>query len=223
MSGSPAESPGSGLECRALSVVFAALASCAAPARAPATVQGRDPAQVPPELAAYDRQVTFGAGLRSMEDEDFGELDGQFALTLDYCEPIDLGALRLEGGMHYSYDDAHGTSGGESVRLHGRSFELSLGLNLSHLLGRVRPYVGVGVALLHLDLRGIDEDVDLVFEDEEATVGGYAKGGLLFQVTRTSHLGFEFRHFEGGDVSLDGADLATGYDQFLILLGTSFE
>jgi len=208
---------------RSLAVlVLAALASCASPARPPAARQ-RDPFPAATELAVYGRQVSFGAGVRAFEDVDFGALDDQVALTLDYCEPMQLGALRLEGGMHYSYDEADGTSGGQDVRLKGKSFELSMGVNFSHLVGRFRPYAGIGAALLFLELRGIDEDVDVLFDDQDLTVGAYAKAGLFFQVSRTSHLGFEVRHFEGGDVTLDGADLATSYDQLLLILGTSFE
>jgi hypothetical protein len=202
-------------------VLVIALASCAAP-----SIQAQprqDPFRAPPPLAVYGRQVSFGVGLRTFEDEDFGELDDQVAWTLDYCEPMQAGALRLEGGMHYSYDDASGTSGGEDVRLKSKTFELSVGVNLSQLAGRFRPYMGIGASLLFLELRALDEDVDVLFDDDELTVGGYAKAGLLFQVTRTSHLGVEFRHFEGGDVTLDGQDLGTSYDQLLFVLGTSFE
>lgn len=205
-----------------------ALASCASPLQASATprhgIEARqDPFPALPELAVYGRQLSLGTGLRSFEDEDFGRLDDQIALALDYCEPMELGALRLEGGLHYSYDEADGTSGGQDVRLRGQSFELSVGLNFSQRLGRFRPYLGLGAAFQFLELRGIDKERDLIFDDDDVAVGGYAKGGVLFQVSRTSHVGIEIRHFEGGDVTLDGTDLATSYDQFLLVFGTSFE
>lgn len=171
----------------------------------------------------YGRQVNFGAGVRTFEDPDFGALDDQVALTLDYCEPMRLGALRLEGGMHYTYDEADGTAGGQDVRLKGKTLELSMGVNFCRLVGRFRPYVGIGASLLFLELRGIDVDVDLLFDDQDLTAGGYAKAGLLFQVSYTSHVGIEVRHFEGGDVTLDGADLGTSSDQLLFVLGTSFQ
>jgi hypothetical protein len=209
-------------------LLCAALAGCAAPVQTipgPQRVVRFEEDAFPPrgDLAVHGRQVNFGSGLRSFEDPDFGRLDDQIALTLDYCEPMDLGALRLEGGMHYSYDEADGTSGGQDVRLHGQAFELSVGLNFAHLLGRLRPYVGFGAAFQFLELRGIDEERDLVFDDDDVAIGGYAKGGLLFQVSRTNHLGIEIRHFEGGDVTLDGTDLETSYDQVLLVFGTSFE
>jgi hypothetical protein len=201
-------------------------ASCSAVApRSPSAavvVQGEDPFPALTEIAESGRQLNFGAGLRSFEDEAFGRLDDQVALMLDYCEPMGFEALRLEGGLHYSYDEADGNSGGQAVRLKGQSFELSAGLNASKLFGRVRPYLGLGGSLLFVNLRGIDEDVDLIFDDDDVTVGGYAKAGILLQVSRTSHVGVEFRHFEGGDVTLDGTELGTGYEQFVLVFGTSF-
>jgi hypothetical protein len=184
---------------------------------------GQDPFPALTDLALHGRQLNFGAGLRSYADEDFGGLDDQVALVLDYCEPMGLDSLRLEGGLHFTYDEADGTSSSGDVRLHGQTLELSVGVNYSVLAGRARPYVGLGGSLAWLDLRGLDDDLDVVFDDTDAAVGGYVKGGLLFQVTRTSHVGVELRHFEGGDVSLDGSELGTSYDQFLFVFGTSFE
>lgn len=199
-----------------------ALASCVfPPTYEPMRREEKPP--VRPDLPTHGRQLSFGAGLRGFSDEQFGALDDQFAVALDYCEPLGLGALRLEGGMHYSYDDATGTAGGETTHLDAWTFELLVGANLSHQLGRLRPYIGAGVGLLFLDLRAVDEDVDVLFQDGEGTVGFYAKAGLLLQVTPASHVGLEFRHFEGGDVTLDGTEVGTDNDEVLIVLGSSFE
>ena len=198
-----------------------ALAGCVVPVR---TVDLRQDEAAPGgELTTRGRQLNFGAGQRSYEDEDFGALDDQFALALDYCEPMGLGPLRLEGGMHYSWDEATVTSGGQQTHLDAWTFELLVGANLSHQIGRFRPYVGAGAALLFLDVRGVDDDVDFLFDDGEGTIGGYVKAGLLFQVRPGSHLGLELRHFEGGDVELDGTELDSSHDELLIVFGTSFE
>lgn len=198
-------------------------ASCAAAPQEDDFFAGRNLLDSKGNLAQLGRQLNFGAGVRRLEDADFGRLDGPILLALDYCEPMGLESVRLEGGLHYTYDEADGTSGGQAVRLKGETLELSAGLNYSYLLARLRPYLGFGASLLFLNLRGIDEDVDAVFDDDDATVGGYAKAGLLFQVSRTSHVGLEFRHFEGGGVTLDGTDLGTNYDQFVLVFGTSLE
>ncbi len=169
------------------------------------------------------RQFDCSIGLREFEDSAFGRLDGPVVFALDYCEPIGLERVRLEGGLQYTYDEADGTSAGQGVRLKGETFEVSAGLNYMYVFGRVRPYLGFGGSILSLDLRGIDEDVDLVFDDDDLTAGGYAKAGVLLQISPKSHLGLEYRHFEGGEASLDGTDLSTNYDQFLVVFGTSFQ
>jgi len=201
-------------------LVLAALATlgCAA-----SPSQDLDPVRPPSGPIVLARQLSFGAGVLSYEDEGFGDLDDQRVFTIDYCEPMELGALRLEGGLHWAYDDSHETVGGQDVRLRGRTFDASVGVNLSQSFGRLRPYFGVGGSLLFLELRAVDEATDTVFDDDEVTAGAYAKAGMLFQVTRTAHVGIEFRHFEGGDVTLEGADLDTSNDEILFLLGTSFE
>lgn len=200
------------------------LAGCATTAQEQDWRDGwkREPFPALTELATEGRQVNAGVGLRSFQDPGFGRLDDQLALTLDYCEPMGLGALRLEGGLHYSYDEADGNSGGQDVRLKGQDLELSVGLNYSLPLARLRPYAGCGVAFQFLNLRGVDQGAGTVFDDDDAAIGGYLKGGLLLQITRTSHVGLELRHLEGGDVSLDGTDLATDYDQVVIVFGNSF-
>lgn len=181
-----------------------------------------DPFSALTELAVHGRQVQFGVGMRSYEDPDYGRLDDQLALALDYCEPMGFERLRLEGGLHYTHDEADDQrTGGEDVRLSATTLELSAGVNWSILVGRLRPYVGGGAAVQFLNLRGLDDEADALFDDDDASFGGYLKAGIALQVSRTSHIGLEARHFEGGDVDLDGTELGTTYDQFLIVFGTS--
>jgi opacity protein-like surface antigen len=198
-----------------LAAPLAALAGCSAPARS------QDAPGAPLRMESL-RQLNFGVGARLFEDEEFGKLDDHVAFTLDYCEPIGFDRLRLEGSFHYTYDEADGSSGGEDVDLDADTFELSMGLNYSRQLGRVRPYVGAGASILFLEVVGIDEEFDLVFADDDATIGGYLKAGVLLQVTPSAHVGIEFRHFEGGDASFDQTELETSYDQIVFVFGTSF-
>lgn len=211
---------------RLLLLVLVLAPSCAAQRRAPTSLPARqlehDPFESLTELAIKGRQLQFGVGLRGYTDEDFGKLDDQVALALDYCEPMGFERLRLEGGIHYTHDEADDSrSGGEDVRLSASTLELSAGVNWSVLVGRLRPYVGGGAALQFLNLRGLDDESDTVFDDDDASVGGYLKAGIAFQVSRTSHIGLELRHFEGGDVDLDATELGTSYDQVMMVFGTA--
>jgi len=195
-------------------------ASCAA--SAPTRQAEQDSPSSTVSLPESGRQIQISAGLRSYTDEIYGQLDDQVAFALDYCEPMGFERLRLEGGIHYSYDDASDQrSGGEDVRLSAATVEISAGFNWSILVGRLRPYVGGGGAMQFLNLRGLDEENDAVFDDDDASVGGYAKVGVAFQVSPTTYVGLDFRHFEGGDVNLDGTEVGTSYDQVMMVFGTA--
>ena len=95
-------------------------ASCAA------FVQGGElPAEDP---APSGRQSNFLVGLRSFEDDGFGRLDDQIYFGLDYCAPIGPEPVRLEGGVHYSFDTANDAlASGEGVELEAETLELSAG------------------------------------------------------------------------------------------------
>ena len=176
----------------------------------------------PDDVATRGRQLNFGFGARQLDDEGFERIDDQAVFSVDYCEVLELGALRLEGGAHWAEDDATVTIAGQSVHLESEAWELSIGLNYSVLLGRLRPYVGLGAAVQFLEIDGFDEAAGSAFDDDDVAPGAYAKAGLLLQVTRTSHVGVEYRHLEGGSVRIDGTSLDTDYDQVLLVLGMGF-
>ncbi len=202
--------------CRsALGLASALLCACAA---VPERSEHRQPTS---DLALRGRQTNLVVGLRMFEDSAWDQLDDQALFALDYAEPIALGATRLEGGLHYSWDEANGTlAGGGGVGLHSQTFEASAGLNSAVRIGRLRPYIGFGAALLFVDVKG--EEAGIVFRDSDVTGGGYLKGGLLLQVSPTTHFGLEYRHLEGGQVSFGSDEASTNYDQFALVFGTSF-
>ena len=175
-------------------------------------------------LAVHGRQLNFGAGVRSFEDEELRPARRPIVLTLDYCEPMGLepAAPRGRPALHLR----RGTttrSGGQDVRLKGETFEPSAGLNYSFLLsGACGPTRASAPRSCSSTCAGSTRTWTAVFDDDDATVGAYVKAGRLLQVSPTSHVGVEFRHLEGGDVSLDGTDLDTGYDQVVLVFGTSF-
>ena len=204
-----------------LAGLVAALNACAADGpRVPR--QDTGPALLSGPLATHGRQLSFGVGARSLDDEAFEDIDDQTVFAIDYCEVLGLGALRLEGGAHWAEDDARATVMGQDVRLESETWELSLGLNYGLLLGRLRPYVGLGAAVQFLELDGFDQAAGSAFDDDEVAPGVYVKAGLLLQVTQGSHVGLEFRHLEGSSVRIDGTSLDTDYDQFLLVLGMGF-
>lgn len=199
----------------------AALCACAADGpRVPRQETGPEPLSGP--VASHGRQLSFGFGARSLDDENLEDIDDQTVFAIDYCEVLGLGALRLEGGAHWAEDDARATVMGQEVRLESETWELSLGLNYGLLLGRLRPYVGLGASVQFLELDGFDQAAGSAFDDDEVAPGVYLKAGLFLQVTQGSHVGLEFRHLEGASVRIDGTSLDTDYDQFLLVLGMGF-
>ena len=95
-------------------MLLAGLAGCSA--QQYAQEYDQDPFPALSDLALHGRQLNAGVGMRDFGDAEFGRLDQPIVLSLDYCEPMGLDTLRLEGGAHYTYDEADGTSSGQDVR-----------------------------------------------------------------------------------------------------------
>ena len=205
--------PGQAGAWRSLALLAALAAGCKTPVPAD---------RLPDEDVAWrGRQTNLIAGVRSFDDERWEPLEDQVLFGIDYCEPIGLRAVRLEAGFQYSWDESSASlPGGVGVSLHAETFEFSAGLNASYPLGRLRPYVGGGAALLFSDTKIIDQGA--IVRDDDTTMGGYAKGGLLFQVSQIAHIGVEYRKFFGGTISLSNDEVDSDAGQVAIVFGTSF-
>ena len=160
-------------------------------------------------------------GLRSFEDPDWEPLEDQPMLALEYAEAVGSGFLWLEGGMRYAFDQDDVPDGFDTRPVDVETFELSIGVLKSIPLGSLplRPYIGGGGGLLFAD---IDEEDDDFVGADDATVGGYLKAGLVLQLSPRTHIGFEVRYFDGGELSLDGLELDSQSTQAALVLGTSF-
>ncbi len=195
------------------------LAGCSA---APRENHDEEPALSPDALAERGRQLNLAFGLRSFDEDDWENLADQALFVLDYAEPIQLGNVRLEGGLRYSCDDSGATlPGGERVELRAQTWEVSAGLNAGVLLGRLRPYVGAGGSLLFVDTKTLDASGDVDHGSDE-TAGGYAKAGLLLQISPKAHFGAEYRMLHAGEVSFGGEDADATSQELVLVFGTSF-
>jgi hypothetical protein len=172
------------------------------------------------------RQSNFLIGLVSFEDDDFRRTDDQVLAALDYTEPIGLGPLRLEGGIHFSYDESsERLVSGMGERTRADMLELSAGLlyTLQPEDSRLLPYAGLGASLYFLQMRGLDDQREEVFRDSDSTAGGYGKIGILFRTSPGSHVGIEYRRGLGGDVSIDSRDITVDYHSVALVFGTNFQ
>ena len=205
-------------------VVTAASAGCAATAPAdPAGARSLSVAQREPHRH-YDlpfEELDVLLGVRSFDEVGGDPTEDQGLIGLDFAEGAGLGNLWLEGGIHYSFDEESDVVvAGTEHELGSDTLELSVGLLFGGWLGRWRPFVGAGGSFLFVDVDRVD--LGVVVEDEDSTVGGYGKVGLLFAVSERAHVGLEYRRFEGSDLSLGGTDLDPGSDTFALIFGTSF-
>lgn len=185
--------------------------SCAALPGAPQQFQRTN--SLGPSVFERIRQVNARIGVLQLEDERWGALDSPTVFAVDYVESIGVDWLALEGGLGWAYDESRATipsgpDAGERVDESLAFFAFSAGLLASPPPDRwrLRPYIGAGGLLAWSDVDSIVGE-ELVDDDDNA-LGGYAKAGLLFQITGGTHIGVEVRWMDtqsitAGDQSLD--------------------
>jgi len=160
-------------------------------------------------------------GLRTFDDAGFEPHERAGLVGLDFAEGAGLGNLWLEGGIHYTFDEESDVViGGTEYELAADTLELSAGLVYGRWFGRWRPFVGAGGSFLFADFDRVDQGV--VVEDEDSTPGGYGKLGILFAVSERTHVGIEYRRFEGADLTLGGVGLDPSSGTFALVFGTRF-
>jgi hypothetical protein len=123
-----------------------------------------------------------------------------------------------EFGLHYSEDDKSFTDAGTgTVRERAQIGEVSAGYLKIFLLGRVRPYAGVGGSVLRamqrLDARGRES------REYEWAGGLYVHGGIYWRLHRKLNLGVDVRHLISTNVDFFGAKGNLDYTQYGLLVG----
>ena len=101
-------------------------------------------------------------------------------------------------------------------------FEGAIGIVKSLRLGLVRPYIGAGIELAHVEFESpLDGTSEVITEDGEL-FGGYGHAGILLQWTPSSYIGVDVRGFEGPTESIADIDYDTDYSQVTLVFGASF-
>ncbi len=183
------------------------------------------PIAAPPRQDLEDsliRQVNLVFGTRELEDPAWEGVDQPTTMGIDCTQGYGSRWLFPEGGFHYADDEGSATdANGSPVRANLDLFEISAGVLAQWPRDGswVRPYLGTGAAMVHVDadiadngVRGEDDDV----------FGFYWKAGLLVSVSLDSHMGLEVRGFEGGTVTTELAESDIDSVQFALVLGASF-
>jgi len=142
-------------------------------------------------------------GLRSFSSEDWSPLEDQGLISLGYqLQPNDA-AVSLDLGLSYSEDDRRIViASAEQAKLRAGVWEASAGVHKEFGGPRwsVHPYCGVGLALLVINRRLADaSDTELTVEDN-ASMAGYARAGLLWRIYPGAQVGLDLRFTSAGDV-----------------------
>ena len=150
-------------------------------------------------------------GARSLDDEVAWE---------DIDTPVVLGfeggsigePLGFEVGVSFAADQT--TELGVDVT---DSFvEISAGGRATFGDERWMPYVGLGLALVAVDVEG--ESGGFSTSDDDASVGFYGHGGVLLRVGERFWLGADARLLTGTEVDLFGIETDADYGQLVLVL-----
>lgn len=196
-----------------------------APAEVPAEVRPEPAAgstrEVPQDAPAastdgISQALAFQVGHRIFQDDDlFGPVDSAAAVGLEYSR-VRADGLGFELGLLGSLgvDD-----GQDDPNVIGVAAELYGGVRKAFDLGRFRPYAGAGATVLLVDIN--DDSGPQVPDDQDASLGVYLHGGVLYPVSETTSVGVDLRYVGGTSLDLGPFSGDADYLQamFVVSLG----
>lgn len=188
-----------GSRCWAVVLVWLALSSCAATKQAPSASSER-----PESLWG----VLLGG--RSLDDDvAWDEIESPIVLGFEGGNVGD--PLGYEFGLSLAADST--TEAGVDVT--DRFLELFAGGRLIFGEGRFLPYLGAGVALVAAEVEG--ESSGFSTSDDDASVGFYGHGGVLFEVGSDFYLGLDARLLTGTELDIFGIETDADYAQLALV------
>ncbi len=197
------------------------------PAPAPSLVRTA-PAPAPSvsttALTAEERRrnnfILLRFGSAQLEEEAFfGEVDQPTSIGIESARRFGRLPLGFDAGFRFSADyDEEDTTDTDDL---SAFLEGSLGLRGMVDVGPVHFYGGAGVSLLW-GARYTEVDGDEVFEEDDTTVGVFAKAGILFRFAPVFLVGIEGRVLRGAELELGAVDVDADYDELAFVLAWSF-
>lgn len=188
-------------------VAILSLLSCSAQQLHPTTAAKLDHTSGP----AHSLAVQVGS--RYLGDGAYDAVNDQRTLGVDYAfeRPGDLAGIEL--AMFWSGDDdERGT-----VDMRGRTGELALGARRTFEAANVRPYVGMGLALIRTDLEvtgGLDEN--------GGSAAVYVHAGLDLPISSSLFVGCDARALFGSDIKYSTMETDADYAQVSVRFGVRF-
>ena len=176
-------------------------------------------------------------GIRTLDDERFGDLDRQTELGVSFLVPLLLddpneiedtrtGFLSLvsyDFGARYAIDNSETTQGGTVVeRLESQTLDFHVGLLVSPFQWRSRfqPYLAGGLAFVFVDTDLNSGGTER--SDRDSALTAYLRTGARVRLDYGRHVGLDVRWLNDADVQLDGLGADIGAVSVTVTFGASF-
>jgi len=170
-------------------------------------------------------EINLLYGNKSLDGE-WEPLDGQtqYAVLINIGDqwPVSLAVDLLFSSDEVSGVFPDGTGGMVGATLTAETNEIDIGVRKLFLDGVAQPYVGGGLGLIGGELGASAGGVSLVVDD--ATIGLWVDGGVMFRVTRHFNVGLDVR-WSDADIDFDlgsglgNAEVNAGGTSYGVMLG----
>lgn len=162
--------------------------------------------------ASKENRVNVYFGGRALDEGDYDPVDRQGVLGIEFSREAHDAGIGWEVGVAASAkeDDVSG------VDVEGSTREIYAGLRKTFGDQIVRPFVGVGAAVINSKIDGNGQD------DDDSSLAAYAHVGLGADVTPDVTLGLDLRYLFGSDLELGNVDTDADYAQLAFFVGFAF-
>ncbi len=157
---------------------------------------------------------TVIVGQRSLDKDDWEPVEDQFVFGIEVDQYERDESFGWEVAVQYSEDD--GSVLGTDIG--GSTTEFSFGVRKTFATsGRIHPYIGAGISSMHAQ-----SDITGAPSDEDSAIGGYAHGGVYWNLGQNLNVGVDVRTLQFTDINLNGVDADANYVQGAVTLGLAF-
>ena len=154
----------------------------------------------------FTGNISGNIGQKSLDDKDWGELDGQGSLgmILDFKKkswPVSIAVDVIISGTEEKDGD---------IETNGGTFETDIGVRKIFELSNssIKPYIGGGIAIIGAGTQTIDDGKTISDEDDTGT-GAWLGGGMYYAASESLIIGFDLRYSEA-EVTLSDEDREAG-------------
>ena len=162
---------------------------------------------------SWTGNVNFLLGQKSLETDDWGDLDKQaaFGVFVDFGQsdwPVSI-AIDVLG----TYDETTDTG----INIEGSTSEIDAGIRKIWKVSNtsMRPYIGGGLALVGAELKATGP---FPVSDDDTGVGLWLNGGVYWTLGQSFNIGLDLRYSDA-EVTLFGVDGEAGGTTAGLLLG----